>query len=67
MTMNALIEITGDSKRLTVCHGGRTGVAIRVEGVSPDLDMWLDLDTDMARNIAGALVTLADECDEDNE
>jgi hypothetical protein len=67
MTMNACVVVTANSMRLTVSCGGRAGIAIRVETVSPDLDMRLDLDSDLARELAGTLLALADKYDEDNE
>jgi hypothetical protein len=66
MTMNACVVVTANSMRLTVACGGRAGIAIRVEGVSPDVDMRLDLDSDLARELAGTLLALADKFDEDN-
>jgi hypothetical protein len=65
--MNACVVITAESKRLTVYSGGRGGITLRIEGVDPDLDMHVDLDSGLARDIGEALIALADVIDEDNE
>ena len=64
--MNACVVITGDSKRITVSPGGRAGIVIRIED-GTELDLFLDLDSGLAREIAETLIALADEQDEGDE
>lgn len=65
--MNACVVVTADSKRVTVFSGGLHRIALRVEEVDPELDLYVNLDSDLARYIGEALIALADAVDEDGE
>lgn len=62
--MNACVVVTGDGKRVTVFSGVVRTAAIRVEGRDPDLDVHVELSSELARDVGEALIALADVLDE---
>lgn len=63
--MNACVVITGQSERITVSPGGKSGIVIRIEGSRYD-ERSIDLDSQLAREIGETLVGLADIQDEED-